>query len=62
MTMDAQDSLSDALRHLGNNETSKFRDIINDVLAFKTNEKIDSEKMRIASTLYSSEEDSYENA
>ena len=56
--MDVQDRLSDAVTHLGNDETTKFRDIVYDVLAFKANERIDSEKHRIASTLFSSEEES----
>ena len=56
--MDVQDKLSDAVTHLTNNETSKFRDVVYDVLAFKANERIDSEKHRIASTLFSSEEES----
>ena len=42
--MDVQDALSDAVTQLTNNETAKFRDIVYDVLAFKANEKIDSEK------------------
>ena len=41
--MDVQDRLSDAVTHLGNDETTKFRDIVYDVLAFKANERIDSE-------------------
>ncbi len=56
--MDVQDRLSDAITHLTDNETTKFRNIVYDVLAFKANERIDSEKYRIASTLFSSEEES----
>ena len=56
--MDVQDALSDAVTQLTNNETAKFRDIVYDVLAFKANEKIDSEKHKIASTLFSPEEES----
>ena len=39
--MDVQDKLSDAVTHLTNNETSKFRDVVYDVLAFKANESGD---------------------
>jgi|TARA_S200002703_G_scaffold39108_1_gene34269 hypothetical protein len=56
--MNVEDVLSDAITHLNNNETTKFRDAVNDVLAFKANERIDSEKFRIASTMFSSEEES----
>jgi hypothetical protein len=56
--MDVQDRLSDAITHLTDNETTKFRNVVYDVLAFKANERIDSEKHRIASTLFSSEEES----
>ena len=34
-----------------NNETAKFRDIVYDVLAFKANEKIDSEKQILCKKL-----------
>ena len=40
--MDVQDRLSDAITHLADNETTKFRDVVYDVLAFKANERIDS--------------------
>jgi len=56
--MDVQDKLNDAITHLTDNETSKFRNVVYDVLAFKANERIDSVKHSIASTLFSSEEES----
>tara|TARA_R110000744_G_scaffold68249_1_gene138878 strand:- start:962 stop:1147 length:186 start_codon:yes stop_codon:yes gene_type:complete len=56
--MDVQDKLSDAITHLTDNETSKFRNVVYDVLAFKANDTIDSVKHKIASTLFSSEEES----
>ena len=56
--MDVQDKLSDAITHLTDNETSKFRNVVYDVLAFKANDTIDSVKYNIASTLFSSEEES----
>ena len=56
--MDVQDKLNDAITHLTDNETSKFRNVVYDVLAFKANDTIDSVKHNIASTLFSSEEES----
>lgn len=48
--------LETAINHLNNNDNVKFRDTIGDVLAAKINASIDDEKIRVASTLFNSEE------
>lgn len=55
--MDLENKLSDAISHLNDNENSNFQDIINDVLAFKANEKIDDIKYSIASTMFNAEDE-----
>tara|TARA_X000000950_G_C13883730_1_gene647984 strand:- start:103 stop:294 length:192 start_codon:yes stop_codon:yes gene_type:complete len=51
--MDIESKLSDAMMHFRDNEASKFRDTISDILYQKVNDRIDTEKTSIASTLFS---------
>ena len=54
--MDIEAKLSDAVDHLNANEVSKFRDTVTDILLQKANDKIDNEKISMASTLFTSPE------
>ena len=54
--MDIEAKLSDAVDHLNANEVSKFRDNVTDILLQKENDRIDNEKISMASTLFTSPE------
>ena len=54
--MDIEAKLSDAVDYLNANEVSKFRDTVTDILLQKANDKIDNEKISMASTLFTSPE------
>ena len=50
--MDIEAKLSDAVDYIATNDTVKFRETVADVLLQKANDRIDAEKMSIASTLF----------
>ena len=54
--MDIEAKLSDAVEYLNANEVSKFRDTVTDILLQKANDRIDNEKISMASTLFTSSE------
>ena len=54
--MDIEAKLSDAVDYIGTNDVTKFRETVSDILLQKANDRIDSEKMSIASTLFTSTE------
>jgi len=54
--MDIEAKLSDAVDYLNANEVSKFRDTVTDILLQKANDRIDNEKVSMASTLFTSPE------
>ena len=54
--MDIEAKLSDAVDYLNANEVSKFRDTVTDILLQKANDRIDNEKISMASTLFTSSE------
>ena len=54
--MDIEAKLSDAVDYLNANEVSKFRDTVTDILLQKANDRIDNEKISMASTLFTSPE------
>ena len=54
--MDIETKLSDAVDYLNANEVSKFRDTVTDILLQKANDRIDNEKISMASTLFTSPE------
>ena len=54
--MDIEAKLSDAVDNLNANEVSKFRDTVTDILLQKANDRIDNEKISMASTLFTSSE------
>ena len=54
--MDIEAKLSDAVDYLNANEVSKCRDTVTDILLQKANDRIDNEKISMASTLFTSPE------
>ena len=54
--MDIEAKLSDAVDYLNANEVSKFRYTVTDILLQKANDRIDNEKISMASTLFTSSE------
>ena len=54
--MDIEAKLSDAVDYINANEVSKFRDTVTDILLQKANDRIDNEKISMASTLFTSPE------
>ena len=55
--MNIEAKLSDAVDYIATNDTVKFRETVADVLLQKANDRIDAEKMSIASTLFTTPEE-----
>tara|TARA_Y100000114_G_scaffold48779_1_gene44414 strand:- start:3537 stop:3740 length:204 start_codon:yes stop_codon:yes gene_type:complete len=54
--MDIEAKLSDAVDFINANDVTSFRDTVTDILLQKANDRIDTEKLSMASTLFTSDE------